>query len=134
MDNTRPVIVHYGVKGMRWGVRNDDPPTGGYSGSKKVPSAGTSDSGKMDVKPAIMDPETLKISREQRLQARESRLQKEAQEAKAREARLQKAASQAATRQVLKIIGGIAIAAISINVLTGGALLTKQAMQRRGLI
>ena len=131
LENTRPVIVHYGVKGMRWGVRNDEPPTGGYSGSKKVPNTGTPDSGKTDARPEIITPETLKLTREQRLQARETRLQKEAQEAALKEARLRKAANQSRVTNVLKLLGGVTLAVIGVNVLRNGAYLAMKAINQR---
>ena len=37
MANTDAFLAHYGVKGMKWGVRNDDPSGGGKTKPKKPP-------------------------------------------------------------------------------------------------
>jgi hypothetical protein len=39
IDNT---LIHFGKKGMRWGIRNEDPSSGGTSSKSEIPSGGMS--------------------------------------------------------------------------------------------
>lgn len=117
MDNRRPVISHYGVKGMRWGVRNEDQPIGSFSKIKPVPNAASVETkNTAATSPDLEDPNALKVAREKRLQAKELRLRKEAGRAK--------------VETVLKAIGTITVAAFALNMLRSGAISVAQAMQR----